>query len=167
MPIKALLESDTAGNVLRGTKFTVAVPCRRYWKHNLKTVRRRGTKLGGNWIDGIHFRYQGGQVRSLLSLISYLSSGQYREKFAGVKIPPTNLQGDQLDEARSFAGTLWKSVMICTEGQHSFRGSIDEVTDVVEVLDKPGGDGIALVDRDHIVSISRLEFEKDDDAGSK
>jgi len=106
VPIKAFLASDTAGKVLNGTKFAGAVPCRRYWKHNLKNLRRQGTKLGGTWIDGIHFRYQGGQVRSLLSLISYLGSGQYKEKYAGVKIPPTNLQGDQLDEARSFAGKL-------------------------------------------------------------
>jgi hypothetical protein len=106
VPIKAFLESDTAGKVLRGTKITGAVPCRRYWKHNLKTVRRLGTKRGGAWIDGIHFRYQGGQVRSLLSLISYLGSGEYRARYAGVKIPPTNLQGDQLDGARAFAGQL-------------------------------------------------------------
>jgi hypothetical protein len=53
-----------------------AVACRRYWKHNLKTMRRRATKHGGTWVDGIHFRYQGGQVRSL---ISYLGSGENRE----------------------------------------------------------------------------------------
>ena len=106
VPIKAFLESETAGKVLKGKQFTAAVACRRYWKHNLKTVRRRGTKHGGTWVDGIHFRYQGGQVRSLLSLISYLGSGENRDKYLGVKIPPTNLQGDQLDEARAFAGTL-------------------------------------------------------------
>ena len=106
VPIKAFLESETAGKVLKGKQFTAAVACRRYWKHNLKTVRRRGTKHGGTWVDGIHFRYQGGQVRSLLSLISYLGSGENRDKYLGVKIPPTNLQGDQLDEARAFAGQL-------------------------------------------------------------
>jgi hypothetical protein len=106
VPIKAFLESDEARKVLSGTKYTGAVACRRYWKHNMKTLRRRGTKLGGSWIDGIHFRYQGGQVRSLLSLISYLGAGENREKYLGVKIPPTNLYGDQLDQARAFAGTL-------------------------------------------------------------
>jgi len=114
VPIKAFLESDAAGKVLSGTKFTGAVPCRRYWKHNLKNVRRKGTKRGGTWIDGIHFRYQGGQVRSLLSLISYLGSGQYKEKYAGVKIPPTNLQGDQLDGARTFAGQLADQLAVAT-----------------------------------------------------
>jgi len=106
VPIKAFLESDTAGKALQGTKFTGAVPCRRYWKHNLKTVRRRGTKQGGSWIDGIHFRYQGGQVRSLLSLLSYLGSGEYRERYLGVKIPPTNLQDYHLEAARKFADRL-------------------------------------------------------------
>lgn len=105
VPIRSFLESDTASRVLRDTPFAGAVACRRYWKHNLKTVRRLGTKAGG-WIDGIHFRYQGGQVRSLLSLISYLGSGTFRERYLGVKIPPTNLVDAQLDEARVFAGTL-------------------------------------------------------------
>jgi hypothetical protein len=65
-----------------------------------------GTKQGGAFADGIHFRYQGGQVRSLLSLLSYLGSGEYRERYLGVKIPPTNLQEHHLEEARKFADGL-------------------------------------------------------------
>jgi hypothetical protein len=114
VPIKAFLESEMAGKVLQGTRFTGVVACRRYWKHNLKTVRRRGTKRGGTWVDGMHFCYQGGQVRSLLSLISYLGSGQYREKYLGVKIPPTNLYGNQLDEAREFASGLAEDLVAGT-----------------------------------------------------
>jgi menaquinone-dependent protoporphyrinogen IX oxidase len=106
VPIRSFLESDTAGRVLHGKPFAVAVPCRRYWRHNLKTVRRLGTKSGGVFADGIHFRYQGGQVRSLLSLISYLGSGKYRERYLGVKIPPTNIQEYHLDAARKFADGL-------------------------------------------------------------
>jgi hypothetical protein len=106
VPIRSFLESDTAGKVLEGTPFTVAVACRRYWRHNLKTVRRLGTKSGGTFVDGIHFRYQGGQVRSLLSLVSYLGSGEYRERYFGLKIPPTNLQDYHLEQARTFAGGL-------------------------------------------------------------
>ena len=49
---------------------------------------------------------RGGQVRSLLSLISYLGSGEYREKYLGLKIPPTNLQDYHLEQARSFAAKL-------------------------------------------------------------
>jgi menaquinone-dependent protoporphyrinogen IX oxidase len=106
VPIRSFMQSDTAGRVLHGKPFAVAVCCRRYWRHNLKTVRRLGTKHGGIYTDGIHFRYQGGQIRSLLSLLSYLGSGKYRDKYLGVKIPPTNLQDYHLKDARAFANKL-------------------------------------------------------------
>jgi menaquinone-dependent protoporphyrinogen IX oxidase len=106
VPIRSFLESDAAGRVLSGKPFAVAVPCRRYWRHNLKTVRRLGAKHGGVYVDGIHFRYQGGQVRSLLSLISYLGSGEDRKRYLGVKIPPTNIQDYHLQTARAFADGL-------------------------------------------------------------
>ena len=48
----------------------------------------------------------GGQVRSLLSLLSYLGSGEYRERYLGIKIPTTNLQDHHLAEARTFADGL-------------------------------------------------------------
>ena len=106
VPVRSFLKSDTASQVLKGKPFAAAVCCRRYWKHNLKTVRRLGTKHGGVFADGIHFAYQGGQVRSLLSLLSYLGSGKYRDRYLGIKIPPTNLEGYHLEAARKFAGQL-------------------------------------------------------------
>ncbi len=111
IPIRSFLESDAATKVLNGKPFTGAVCCRRYWKHNLNTVRRMGTKRGGDFVDGIHFRYQGGQVRSLFSLLSFLGSGEYKERYHGVKIPPTNLQDYHLDEARKFASNLGKQLV--------------------------------------------------------
>src|SRR4051794_39409387 len=106
LPIRSFLQSDVAAGVLDQRRFAAFVVCRRYWKHNFKTVKRLGAKRGGVFLDGIHFRYQGGQVRSLMSLLSYLGSGEYRERYLGVKIPPTNLQAHQLEEAKAFAGTL-------------------------------------------------------------
>jgi hypothetical protein len=106
VPVRSFLESPTASRVLNGKPFAAVVCCRRYWKHNLKTVRRLGTERGGVFAGGIHFRYQGGQVRSLLSLLSYLGSGEYRERYLGVKIPPTNLRDYHLAEARKFADGL-------------------------------------------------------------
>ena len=44
-------------------------------------------------------------MRSLLSLISYLGSGEYRDRYLGVKIPPTNIHG-HLESARTFARGL-------------------------------------------------------------
>ena len=57
-------------------------------------------------MDGVHFRYEGGQVRSLLSLISYLGSGEYRDRYLGVKIPPTNIRDYHLQTARAFGDGL-------------------------------------------------------------
>jgi len=115
VPVRSFLESEKADRVLKGRKFAAAVTCRRYWKHNLKTVRRIGTKRGGVYVDGIGFRYQGGQVRSLLSLLSYLGSGEYRGKYLGVKIPPTNIQDYHLEQARAFAGRLADGLLSVTD----------------------------------------------------
>jgi hypothetical protein len=42
-----------------------------------------GTKPGGEWVDGAHFTFLGGQIRSFLSLISYLGAGENRERYWG------------------------------------------------------------------------------------
>jgi hypothetical protein len=39
-------------------------------------------------------------------MTSYLGSGEYRDRYLGVKIPPTNLQDYHLDAARKFAAGL-------------------------------------------------------------
>ena len=82
------------------------VVCRRYWKNNLQTVQKLAEENGATCVGTTHFEYLGGQVRSLLSLISYLGTGEYRERYLGVKIPPTNLQPDGDEAARVFAGKL-------------------------------------------------------------
>lgn len=106
LPMRSYLESDAAGSVLRGASFAPVVVCRRYFGHNLRTVRKLATQRGGRYVDAIHFAYQGGQIKSLLSLISYLGTGEYRDRYLGVKIPPTNIQEYHLDEARKFANGL-------------------------------------------------------------
>ena len=103
IPIRSFLESDTASRILKGKPFAVAAICRRYWSYNLNSVRRLAIKRGGNFLSDIHFTYEGGQLRSMLSLISYLGSGEYRERYLGVKIKPTNLREHQVDAARRLA----------------------------------------------------------------
>ena len=100
MPLRSYLVSDEAKTILAGKRFSAYVVCRRYWNWNLKEVKRRGIAAGGEYIDGIHFTYQGGQIRSLLSLLSYFGKGEMRERSFGIKIPPTNLKADFGDEAR-------------------------------------------------------------------
>jgi hypothetical protein len=106
VPIRSYLESEAAGAVLDGTAFATVVVCRRYFGHNLRTVKKLATGRGGKYVDSIHFAYQGGQLKSLLSLLSYLGSGKYRDRYLGVPIPPTNIQDDQLETARQFASGL-------------------------------------------------------------
>ncbi len=106
MPIRSFLESDTAARLLDGRKVATYVVCRRYWGNNQKTLQRLASKHGAEPVDAIHFTFAGRQVRSLLSLISYFGSGETRERFLGIRIPPSNLQPGYADQARAFAGRL-------------------------------------------------------------
>src|SRR3954465_1931735 len=106
VPIRSFLTSDAAGRVLDGKRFAAFVVCRRYWSINLRAVKKLGTRQGGQYIGGIHFAFAGGQVRSLLALLSYFGAGESRERDLGVEIPPTNLQPDYLEQARAFATDL-------------------------------------------------------------
>jgi hypothetical protein len=106
MPLRSYLKSDEARTVLAGKRFGAYVVCRRYWSVNLKEVRKLGAAQGGEYVDGIRFTYEGRQVRSLLSLLSYFGTGENRERYIGVKIPPTNLKPDFLEQANAFANGL-------------------------------------------------------------
>ena len=106
MPIRSFLKSDAAGRVLNGKRFTAFVVCRRYWSFNLHAVKKLGVAQGGQYVEGTHWAFAGGQIKSLLSLLSFLGKGENEERYLGVKIPPTNLQADNLDEARTFAAGL-------------------------------------------------------------
>jgi menaquinone-dependent protoporphyrinogen IX oxidase len=106
VPIRSYLKSDAAGQLLNGKRFAAFVVCRRYWGFNLKTVEKLGTAKGGSYVEGAHWSFAGGQIKSLLSLLSYLGHGENRERYLGVKIPVTNLQAGDLEEARTFATNL-------------------------------------------------------------
>jgi menaquinone-dependent protoporphyrinogen IX oxidase len=107
VPIRSFLESDAAARLFKGgTPFAVYVCARRYWSINFKQVKKLATKQGGEYIDNIHFVYKGGQVRSLLSLLSYFGKGENVPRYLGVKIPPTNLQPEYEEATRSFAEGL-------------------------------------------------------------
>jgi hypothetical protein len=110
MPIRSFLKSAEAEKLFNNTPFASYVVCRRYWRNNQKTVKRLGTTDGGSYVDGLHFAYQGGQVKSLLSLVSYLGSGEYRERYHGLKIPPTNLAPGFEDVAATFARGLTAAI---------------------------------------------------------
>ena len=106
MPLRSFLKSAEARTLLAGKPFAVFVVCRRYWLDNLNAVRELAAQQGGRYVDEVHFSYPGDTLRSMLSLTSYLGSGEYRRKYLGVPIPPTNVQPEQLEQTRAFAGQL-------------------------------------------------------------
>src|SRR5215208_7516163 len=106
MPMRSFLKSDEARKLLVGKPFAVFVVCREYWQENFMAVRELAEKQGGRYVDGIHFTYPGDTLRSILSLTSYLGSGEYRDRYLGVRIPSTNVQPEQLDQTRTFAAAL-------------------------------------------------------------
>jgi flavodoxin len=115
MPLRSYLKSNEAGTVLSGKPFAAYAVCRRYWSVNLKEVRKLGTAKGGEYVDGTRFTYEGGQIRSLLSLLSYFGKGEMRERSLGIKIPPTNLKPDFGDQAQAFANRLADSLAPSTQ----------------------------------------------------
>ena len=119
MPMRSFLKSDEARKLLSGKPFAVFVVCRQFWRENLEAVRELAEQQGGRYVDEIHFTYPGDKLRSMLSLTSYLGSGEYRERYLGIRIPPTNVQPEQLEQTRTFAGTPGGSVV-------RYRGSRDE-----------------------------------------
>ena len=69
-------------------------------------MRELAEQQGGRFVDEIHFTYPGDPLRSLLSLTSYLGTGEYRDRYLGVRIPSTNVQPEQLEQTRNFAAGL-------------------------------------------------------------
>jgi hypothetical protein len=115
MPVRSFMKSEQAGRVVNGKRFSAFAVCRRYWRNNLRTVRDLGTKQGGTFVSGTHFTHAGGQVLSLLSLISYLAKGEDRKRYLGVRIPPASLKPDYIEQARAFANGIADDLGSVTE----------------------------------------------------
>jgi hypothetical protein len=120
VPIRSYLASDAAGRILRDTRFAAFVVCRRYWGVNLRGVQRLARARGGKYVGGIPFSFGGGQIPSLLALISYFAHGEERERYLGVKIPSTNLAPEYVAQARGFATGL--AEMLATSNGDQLRG---------------------------------------------
>src|SRR4051794_21328286 len=86
MPIRSFLKSECAANLLDGQKVAGFVVCRRYWRNNAKTIKRLATEHGAEYLDSTHFIFAGGQIKSFLSPVSYLGTGEHRPRYLGVRI---------------------------------------------------------------------------------
>lgn len=130
LPIRSYLKSDAAGRILNGKRFATFVVCRRYWGFNLRAVRKLGTARGGQWVDGIHFSFEGGQIRSLLALLSYFGKGENRDRYLGVRIPSTNLKPDYLGQAQAFAA--WLANELNLDGSNGVNAEAGPMNDIEE-----------------------------------
>jgi hypothetical protein len=66
--------------------------CRRYRSINLREVTKLGTAVGGRFLDGTRFTYEGGKFDRCSPCSATSAKGEMRERSLGVKIPPTNLK---------------------------------------------------------------------------
>jgi menaquinone-dependent protoporphyrinogen IX oxidase len=123
MPMRSFLQSNDARTLLADNPFAVFVVCRRYWRENLTGVRKLAEKVGGRYLGELHFAYPGDQVRSMLSLTSYLGTGEYRDRYLGVRIPTTNVQPQQLEETRKFASDLADRVFGAASPSRTQKGA--------------------------------------------
>jgi len=106
MPIRSYLSSPAAKSVMSGKPFASASVSRRYYKGNLKGIRKLGEANGGNLVGETHFVVAGGQVRSMLSWLGYMKHGEPQARFFGMSMPPPNLKPDFGDQARAFVDEI-------------------------------------------------------------
>ncbi|NMD58157.1 flavodoxin family protein [Tsukamurella conjunctivitidis] len=106
IPVRSFLRSDDARRLLAGRRFAVFVACRDRWRGNHDEVRDLAQWQGGRYAGEVHATYPGDQLTSMLSLTSFLGSGEQREKYLGVAIPPTNVQPAHLEAARGLAARI-------------------------------------------------------------
>ncbi len=104
IPIRSYLKSSAARAILAGKPFAAASVSRRYYRGNLKDIKRLGEGNGGAWIGQTHFVVAGGQVKSMLSWLGFMKHGEPQERVFGLRMPPPNLKPDYEEQARSFIG---------------------------------------------------------------
>lgn len=102
MPVRSYLSSPEAKNVMDGKPFAAFSVSRRYWKGNMRDVRKLGEANGGTWLGETHFLAAGGQVKSMLSWLGWIKHGEPQERVFGMKMPPPNLQPDFRNQAKLF-----------------------------------------------------------------
>jgi menaquinone-dependent protoporphyrinogen IX oxidase len=106
MPIRSYLKDPAARNVLGGKPFAAFTTSRRYWKGNIKTIRKLGGAHGGSWRGQTHFLAEGNQVMSMASWLVFMRHGSARERAFGLKLPRPNLQPGYEKQAYGFIDDL-------------------------------------------------------------
>lgn len=106
MPIVSFLKTPDAERLLRGKNFAVFTVCRKIWRNNMRRVKKLARAQGGTFVEGATFCFQGNDLQSALSFISYMQHDANLDRFAGVKIYKFGVSAEGIAKAKEFAHTL-------------------------------------------------------------
>lgn len=106
LPLATFLKSTPAQRLFQDRRFAVFAVCRAFWRANVRTVKRLARRAGGEFADAAAFVFQGNQIQSMFSFLSYLQRGTDQPRYLGCRIYPFGVTADGIDHARSFAETL-------------------------------------------------------------
>jgi multimeric flavodoxin WrbA len=106
LPITTFLKSAAAARVLKEKPFAVYTVCRALWGVNYRTVKRLAVRAGGVFVNHATFVFQGNQVQSMFTFLSYLRTGEDRERCLGCRIYAFGVTAEGIAMAKSFATTL-------------------------------------------------------------
>lgn len=74
---------------MSGKPFASASVSRRYYRGNVKGIRKLGEANGGKLVGEMHFVVAGGQVKSMLSWLGYMKHAEPRARVLGVRCAAT------------------------------------------------------------------------------
>ena len=106
MPMRSYMHDPASEAVLRGKPFAVFSVSRRYYKDNLRTLRKLATKHGGSFIADTHFVSDGGQVMSMVSWLVFMRHNMEKRRWFGVPMPKPNLRESAHEQAREFVTSV-------------------------------------------------------------
>ena len=111
VPIRSFLKSEAAGRVLNGEFGSQPLSSAdATWSFNLHAVKKLGlAQEGPIGPGGTHWAFAGGQIKSLLSLLSFLGTCLNKQRYLGVKILPTNLQASRICRRRARSQPDWST----------------------------------------------------------
>jgi flavodoxin len=106
MPVASFLESSAATELLQGKRFAVFAVCRKMWWNNVRRVKKLARNQGGTFVDAAAFCFQGNQVQSALSFISYMQNDANLDRCWGVRIYEFGISAEGISRAKEFAHQL-------------------------------------------------------------
>ena len=106
LPIVSFLQTPAAGPLLQDKRFAVFTVCRKIWWNNMRRVKKMARKQGGTFVDGAAFCFQGSDLQSALSFISYMKNDANLDRFWGFKIYEFGVPDEGIAKAKEFAREL-------------------------------------------------------------